>query len=897
MDRRAVIPGVPSGAADPDRWCADVVLADGGTVHLRPVRPDDAARIEEFHSRQSPDSIYMRYFTAMPVLTPRMIDNLIQVDFLDHAGFLVELGDQVVAMASFDRWPDSDVAEVSFMVDEDHRGRGLATVLLEYLVVAAREAGLSSLTAMTLPTNIGMLAVFRRAGFEEGRTFADGLIEVRLGIKPTEEAIELIEQRSAMAAARSVARLLAPRSVAVVGAGREPGGLGHELFANLLDGRFEGAVYPVNPRGGHVRGVRAWPSVVDVPDDLDLAILAVPAANVPAVVLECARKRVRSLVVVTAGFDRTGEMGAPDDGELLSAGELVALARRWGMRLLGPESLGLVNTDPSVSMVATFAPVSVRPGAVGFLTQSGTLGLAALDLAARRGVGISAFVDVGAKADVSGNDVLEYWEHDERTKVALLYLESFGNPRKFVRIARRMGRTTPLVAVKAGDLRPPGREGEPSESAWPESATYGALLAQCGVVRVDNLRELFDVARVLLHQPVPRGPRLAVVSNSRGATAMTVDACAAAGLCLAPGADGVAAPVDLAFDAGPEEYAAAVRAAVAAGTADAVVIIYAPANRDRRDEVAAAVGAATDPTVPTLATFLRAGTDEPFASGPVRIPLFEFPGDAVRVLGLLAGYGEWLERDPGEVPVGLSAAAVATVRDLVDRVLTATPEGRWLDWDEVSQLAAITGLPLAPGELVEDATAAVAAAERLGAPVVLKALGVAAHYRAEQGGVALGLRSPDEVAAAHGRMVAAVGDAMRPALVQHMAGAGVDVLVAGHQHPNVGAVVQVGLGGIAAAADGGRPVALVPLTDRDARRQVTASSVASTLAAADPTGAATAHLERVLLGFSGLLDAVPEVADLVANPVIVGPAGAVLTDLAVRLSPSALDKRPDVRRL
>jgi acyl-CoA synthetase (NDP forming)/GNAT superfamily N-acetyltransferase len=882
----------PGPGVYPQRWEADVVLGDGGTVHIRPVRPDDADALAAFHLRQSAESVYLRYFTAMPVLTPRMLANLTGVDYVDHMAFVVELGDDIVAMGSFDRWPERTVAEVAFMVDEDHRGRGLATVLLEYLVVAAREVGLTGLAAMVLPSNTAMLTVFHRAGFESGREFADGLIEVTLAIEPDADAAALIERRSSAASARSVQRLLAPRSVAVVGVGREPGGLGHELFANVVAGGFTGPVYPVNPRGGTVAGVTVWPSVVDIPDDIDLAVLTVPAAVVPQVVADCARKRVRSLLVVAAGFDRTAELAtaATDGDDVVSTDDVVGLARRWGMRLAGPESLGVVNTSPDVSLVATFAPVRVRPGPVGLLTQSGTMGVAALDLADRCGVGISTFVDVGAKGDVSGNDVLEYWERDGRTRLALLYLESFGNPRKFVRIARRMAATVPIVAVKAGDARPPLR-GDDGVPPWPEQATYGALLAQCGVIRVDNLREMFDVARVLLHQPLPTGRSVAVVSNSRGATAMTLDACDAAGLVV-----NAAASVELAFDAGAGEYADAV-GSVADHGVDAMVVIYAPAMGDQRHEVAGAVAQSAPDGVTTVATFLRAGADDAVVNGGASVPLFEFPGDAVAVLGLLADHRDWLDRPAGVLPDRPGRGAIARVEQLVAAVLAGDPDGRWLGWDEVSQLAAAVGLPLAPGELVADAEGAADAARRIGLPVVLKATGLHPHYRAEQGGVALGLRTGDEVAEAHRRMCATVGEAMDLALVQAVAGHGVDVAVAAHQHPNVGAVVQVGMGGIASVGDRAAPVGLVPITGSDAERLVASSSAGPLLDVVDPSGQAARAVADVVAALSALVDAVPELADVVANPVIVGPTGVGLTDLRVRVAPVTVDVGPDVRRL
>lgn len=866
----------PPDPGDPGRWAGDVALADGGTVHLRLVGPGDEARLVAFHERQSPDSVYQRYFTAMPTLTPRMLDTLVGVDFTDHVALVAEFGEDVVAVGVLDRWPGTTTGEVAFMVDGAHRGRGLATLLLEYLVAAAREVGFESLVAITLPSNQSMLGVFTRAGFETGRTFAEGLIEVTFALEPDEATAELIERRSAAAAARSVARLVSPGSVAVVGAGRDPSGLGHQLFVNLRDGGFAGPVYPVNASGGPVAGSDSWERVVDIPDEVALAIVCVPAEAVPAVVADCARKRVRGLVVVSAGI-------ADPEG-------LVTQARRWGMRVLGPESLGVVNTDPSVAMTATYADVDITAGPVGLLVQSGTLGVAALELAARRGVGISTFVDVGAKADVSGNDVLEFWESDPATRVALLYLESFGNPRKFVRIARRMASQTPIVAVKAGDRRPERR----GSGLWPEAATYGALLRQCGVVRVDTLRQLFDVGRVLLHQPVPNGWRVAVVSNSLGATALTVDACVAAGLEIAP-------PVALPFDAVPADYADAVSSVAA--EVDALVVVYAPAMGDERRAVAEAVAGAVPDGCTAVATFLRPGGGAPVLAH-AGLPIFDFPEEAAGVLGRLAEHGAWRAQDPGTPPVALPEEVLVPVRALVASVLAEEPTGRWLRWDEVSRLAAAAGWPLAAAEVAGDLPAVTAAAERLGYPVALKAVDRRPLFRSAVGGVVLDLRSLEEVAAAYARLGEAArdesGDGTPVALevlVQRMAPDGVDVGMAVHQHPEVGAVASMGLGGIAAVADRNPPVALVPLTDADAGRLVAASRAGGMLEAADPSGSASRHVAVLVGSLAALADEVPELADVVADPVLVGPGGATITDLRIRVAPAAPDRGPDVRRL
>lgn len=897
----AMPPGYPA------RWETDVALTDGGIARVRPVRPSDASAVSDFHARQPSDDVYFRYFTAMPTLTPRMVDRLTNVDYVDRMGFVAELGDDIIGMAAYDLWPERDTAEVSFMIDHDHQGRGLATVLLEYLAVAAREAGLPSLVAMVLPTNRKMLNVLHRVGFEVHSSFEDGVLDVRLDIEPNPEAQARIEDRARRSEARSVARILSPGSIAVIGAGREAGGLGHELFVNLLRSGFGGPVYPVNPHGGHVASVRAWPSILDVPDEIDLAVLCVPAEMTEAVVVECARKRVRGLVVTSAGF---GPPGA-DAGDL--AHRLVFLARRWGMRLIGPESLGVINTQWGVSMKATFADVEVPAGQVGFLTQSGTLGIAALEAARRRGVGISTFVDVGRKVDVSGNDVLQFWEEDPRTSVATLYLESFGNPRTFVRIARRMARNTPIVAVKAGNVAPPARVGSEGEGSWPADATYGSLLEQAGVIRVDALPELFDVARVLLHQQVPTGRRVAVVSNSRGATALTVDALAGGRLDLAaltPDTIGALVgvvpddwragnPVELPFDAGPAEYEAAVAAVMADDGVDACVVVYAPATRDRRHEVARAIGAVATNRVTTVAIFLGAPIDEPLVSGSVRIPLFEFPSEAVRVLGRLADHGDWLAQAVGHVPdvdeLGIDVHAAAAI---LSGVLFDHPGGAWLGWPDVERLAAALGLPVLATREGATVDEAAAAATAVGYPVAIKASGLDRYFRGELGGVALDLRHEDDVREAVARMTELLGtDVMQPIRVQAMSPAGADVLVAAHQHPNVGGVISVGVGGLAGASTNGRPIRVLPLSDADAVRLVDGSGLAASLDVVDAPGRARRHLEDLLVRLAAAVDALPELADLVANPVIVGAEGAAISEIAVRVAPAVIDDLPQVRRL
>ncbi|MGZ4726242.1 MAG: bifunctional acetate--CoA ligase family protein/GNAT family N-acetyltransferase [Acidimicrobiales bacterium] len=879
-------------AAYPTRWEADVALADGGTVHIRPVRPDDAELVEAFHNRQSRESIYFRYFSPMPRLSRRELDRLTKVDYLDHLSLVAMLGGEIIGMAGYDRWTGRDEAEVAFITDDAHHGRGLATVLLEWLVVAAREVGFRGLTAQVLPSNRSMLAVFHQVGFEATSSFGDGVIEVKLGLEPTPEALAAVDERAQRVEARSVERLISPTSVAVIGAGRERGGLGHEVFRNLLAHDFMGPVYPVNPQGGHVASVPSYETVLDIPHEVDLAVIAVPAHEVLAVVDQCARKRVQALVVMSAGLHGVGPLGEAAERTL------VERARSQGMRLIGPESLGLISTDPAVELHASLSSVDVLPGRVGFLTQSGTLGIAALEHARRVGLGISTFIDVGAKADVSGNDVLQFWEGDPRTDVVLLYLESFGNPRKFTRLARRLSRRKPIIAVKAAGATPQRVSKIEGDKDWPADATIGALLAQSGVIRVDTPTELFDVARVIVDQPVPAGRRIAIISNSRGSSNLTLDACYGAGLDPAD-------PVDLTFIAGPESYEQAVGRALADPDVDALLVVYAPPANERRHEVGDAIAraveagwAANSRRVPVVATFLGAAIDAPVGAGSVRIPLFEFPNGAARALGRMADYGAWLAEPVGSLP-DHDPAGLDEARALIADILRDRPDGAWLDVEAAAALLDLCGLPMMPFRLVGSADEAVEAGRALGDPVVLKATGLERLSKSESGGVSLDVHGAEEVRAAYERMVSLLGDAMVPAMVQCMAPAGVDVRVAAHQQPSYGAVISLGLGGSVAMANPRRSVRVIPLTDADARRLVLSSPILPLLADAhgEVDQAETAALEELLLRLAWAVEQLPELADVELNPVLAAGAAVSITAARVRVAPAAWTPDPEVRRL
>ena len=894
----------------PGPWDADVVLSDGGTMHVRPIRPDDGERLAAFHERQSPESIYFRYFSPRPRLSAADIDRLTAVDGIDRMAFVGLINDEMVGVARYDRYPARSEAEVAFFTDDRHAGRGMATVLLEYLAASARDVGITGFTAQVLPTNRRMLGVFRQVGFEVTSRFSDGVIEVEFPIEPTEEAMEAMAERARRAEARSVARILNPRSVAVIGASRRADSLGQAVFRRLLVGELDGALYPVNPEADVVASVRAHPSILDVPDDIDLAVVVVPADQVPEVVEQCGRKRVQGLVVISAGFAEAGAEGARREAAL------VEQARRLGIRLIGPNTMGVLNTAPDVRLVATFADVAPRPGRVAVSSQSGTIGAAVLRRLEQLGVGVSSFVATGNKADVSGNDLLQYWEDDDATDVVVLYLESFGNPRNFARIARRVGRRKPIVAVKAGTALAShpdrGVDGLGDGFAGPTRAgsTAGqaservsdALLAQTGVVRVDTLEQLFDATRVLVDQPLPRGPRVAVLSNFWGPAVLASDACLAAGLelaSLAPETEAslrphllegtrVGNPFELTSEAGPRELIVAAQALLADPGVDALLVLHAPSLDGEVSAMATAVGeVGSAGDKPVLASFL--GSVQPGDERVGSVPVFVFPEAAALALGRVARYQAWRAGQTGVVPTveGVDAdAARALVDDALARAGDATPVP--LALDDAVALLATAGIHPVEQEAVTSADDAVAAAEAIGWPVALKAGGVDRPSRTEHGGVAVDVFGAEELRGSYARMAEHHGPAMEVALVQTMAPDGVDVRIELLQDPVLGATLGFGpsLGPVAVRR-------ILPLTDADAVGLVGSGPVGDDLAELAPSGREA--LVDLLLRVSALADAVPEVAELRLAPVIVSDAVASVTDVRVVLAPWATE--PPVRRL
>ena len=877
-------------------WEWDVLTSDGRPVHIRPIRPDDADALVAFHRGLSPDTVYSRFFGVHPRLSEAEIQRFTHVDQQDRVALVVLDDERLVAVGRFDRIPQRpDEAEVAFVVDDAHQGHGIGTLLLEHLAAIAADRHVERLVAQVMPGNRRMLAMFQASGFEATQHLTTDVVEVTLPVRPSATAEAAIEAREHEAERSSIRRLLRPRSIAVIGASRKPGSVGHELLASLFDGGFEGPIYAVNAAGGDIDGLPAFRSVLDIPEPVDLAVIAVPATAVPGVVDECAHRQVGGLLVVSAGFAE-----ADDDGRARQDA-VVDLARQHGMRMVGPNCIGLVDT--AVRLDATFAPFRAQPGNVAFLSQSGALGIALLERSTALGLGVSSFVSVGNKADVSGNDLLQYWEDDVRTEVILLYLESFGNPRKFARLARRVSRRKPIVALKSGRSAA-GRRAAGSHTAALASPDHAvdALFAQTGVIRVDTLTELFETATLLAWQPLPAGPRVAIVGNSGGPETMATDALEAHGLRLAepdettmrrirsllPDAAAATAanPFDLLASAGPQVIEQVAAALLADDGVDAVVVVATPVLSTTADALANAVARATIGTRKPVLTCILAVPESPATLRRAHIPWYSSPEAAVRALAHAAAYVRWRDRDAGTVPP-LEDIDPEQAAHLVGRGAPDGPRTGWLAPTDAQALLAIYGIEVVTTVHAPDARDAAHKARALGFPVALKSADPALVHKTDVGAVHLDLRSARDVRQAADAITRALGgddDVHAGFVVQPMVADGVEMIAGIVQDPAFGPLVMVGAGGVTAELLGDRSVSILPLTDRDAHDMVRSLRLAPLLRGyRGRPPVAVDRLEDLLCRLAQLADDHPEIAELDCNPVVVTPTRACVVDAKIRL--------------
>ncbi len=877
----------------------EVVLRDGSTLHVRPLQPGDRDEIHTFLTGLSRESIGFRFFGAANLewVTKWCLD----VDYRDRYGVVAETGTprRIVAHAAYIRI-DADRADAAFLVADDWQGHGIATILLAHLADAARSEGIASFTADVLAVNHRMLEVFRESGFELEVRSAYNELHVEFPISLSADARARFVERDRIAAVAAVQSVLEPRSVVVVGASRRAATVGGALLANLLGADFHGPVYAVNEHGGRVHGVVAYRSVLDLPEAVDLAIVVVPAARVADAVRDCATTGVRAVVVISAGFGETGAEGVARQQELVS------ICRAAGIRLVGPNCLGVLNTAPSVALNATFAPHQARLGQVGFLSQSGGLGIAIIEAASRLGLGLSSFVSVGNKADLSGNDFLQYWEQDPSTTVALLYLESFGNPRTFSRVARRVGRVKPVIAVKSG-RSPAGARGTASHTGALLAAadvTVDALFRQAGVIRVDTLAEMFETARLLVAQPAPAGDRVAIVTNAGGPGIVCADACQAAGVQvpeLEPGlarelsarlptTASVANPIDMIATATAQDYRRTLSTLASSGAFDAILAIFVPPLVTDAVDVAAAIRQVAEAShgCTIAAVFMTA--DGPPAeladsSTATTVPGFQFPEEAARAVAQAARYGRWRARPDGS-PAVTGAADVERGAAVISRELAGG--AGWMSPAAVAALLDCHGITQARWRIASDADSAAQAAAALGRPVAVKAVAPGLVHKRDVGAVALGLDGAAAVRAAADQIVGTVSEAgftVTGFVVQEMIGDGVELLVGVAQDQRFGPVLACGTGGTNTELLKDVAVRLTPVTDFDATEMLSELRTFQLLRGyrgSEPCDIEA--VERILLRVSAMVEAHREIIELDCNPVIARPDGATVVDARIRIA-------------
>jgi acetyl coenzyme A synthetase (ADP forming)-like protein len=862
----------------------DVILRDGGTLRLRAPESTDADALTAFFAHLSVESMHRRFHGR------RRVDRSLIEHFLVSSPdrrVLVGLaatadGERIVAVAEYARLRNPSVAEVAFAVADDLQGHGIGPRLLERLAVVAAGAGVEKFVAEVLPENRAMLRVFADAGFDISRQVGGGEVEVRFSIAPTAAFRARVDERDHVAVAASLQPFFEPRSVAVIGASRRRGSIGGELFRNILAADFAGAAYAVNREGEPVAGVQASTSISEIGVPVDLAVICLPAAHVEEAARAALVAGVRALCVISSGFAEVGRDGAARQERLL------ALVGSYGARLIGPNCLGIAV--PGIGLNATFAPRALPPGRIAFSSQSGALGLALLEKAAERNLGFSAFVSVGNKADVSSNDLLEWWEDDDATDLVLLYLESFGNPRKFGRLAGRVARRKPILALKAGTTRAGARAASSHTAALAGSETaIDALFRQAGVLRASTLEELVDAATLLSNQPLPRGRRVALVSNAGGLGILCADACEAGGLELEPlGEDtrerlrailpadaSVTNPVDLLGSATATTYESALPLVLADPAIDSVIVLFVPPVVAIADDVAAAVIRAAgdgDGSKPVLAVVVSCdGIPPALREAGCPVAAFIYPESAARALALAAERGDWLRREAGTV-LAVDGIDRAGARGLIDSVA----DERWLDPAETRALLAAYGIPLVAERSAATVAEAVAAARDLGFPVVVKSA-VAGAHKTESGGVALGLASAEEVGAAALRIGA-------PVLVQPMISHGVELLAGVVQDPVFGPLVAFGPGGVLAELIGDTHFAIAPLTEVDADELVHGGKAGRLVAGfrgGPPADAAA--LSDLIQRLARLAEDNPEVAELDLNPVLGLRDGCIAVDARVRV--------------
>jgi acyl-CoA synthetase (NDP forming)/GNAT superfamily N-acetyltransferase len=869
----------------PVEWEADVVLTDGGVAHLRPIRPSDADMLVQFYDRVSPESKYLRFFAPYPKLTDRDVARFTQVDYVDRVALILTVADRMIAVGRYDRLDDNE-AEVAFLVEDAHQGRGIAQLLLEHLAEAARERGINRFVAEVLPQNRRMAQIFADAGYRVSKGIQDGVLEVEFPILPTNTSVGAMERREHRAESASVHRLLIPNRVVVYG----PGAIVQRIADSVLGGDFRGELICVASDSSQIRGVKTTASIASVHGQIDLALVFVRSDQLGDVVIEAAHKGAHGIVLLT------GSQVKPADSLTL-----INLARAYGIRALGPDALGLINTHVATSLNATPGPMP-RSGGVGLFCQSAAVGIAQLNHAVEQQIGLSSFVSTGGYADVTANDVIQYWEDDEDTRVCLLSLDSIGNPRKFSRLARRLARRKPVVVFAPGQVSWGSHAGDRGGLGHSPDVAVDALFRQAGVMVVHQRSAMYDIAKIAARQPLPNGPRVGLVTNSSGLAQQMLATVRGVGLVCDM------EPILLADDVNAPTVAGAVRSAMA-GDCDAVVCaivrVFDGGTEAVHDALTQVAATATKPVIGALLGF-RAAPEvewEPDVWGG--LPSFDGPTSAIHALAAVSAYAHWRQRDPGAVPMLDNDTDRA--RRLVNSILTRQSDGRELSDAETSELLSAYGIDVVPRYRVDNLEQAIEVAERLGWNVVLKATADLVRGRPDLASVRRNLDRPEEMAEAWHDLTLLVrglglDDENWPSVaepaVQAMAPPGVALVITSREDAAFGPIISLGLDGIPSELLGDIVYRVPPLTTVDAAAMVRDLRAAPTLFGHNGRlGVDVGAIENLLHRIAQLADDLPQLASLTLKPCVAARRGVAVLGARTFIAPTADRRDPLARTL
>ncbi|HEY51409.1 MAG TPA: GNAT family N-acetyltransferase [Dehalococcoidia bacterium] len=886
-----------ANSAYPSQYENEVLLKDGSRILLRPIRQDDTERWLAFFQRQSQQTKYFRFQRDPGKMGPEDAQRFCTVDYKNTFALVGEVQREqrreIIAIGRYYRLPNKRSARVAFAIEDAYHGKGIGTRLIEWLANAARDNGIAFFEGDVLAENERMMSVLKDYGFHIDSELRGGVYHVTIPIARSRRVEQKEAERERLSTVASIRHVLTPRSIAVIGASRQPGSLGQLVFQNIMDAGFTGVVYPVNPKADAIMAVKAYPSVLDVPGEVDLAIIIVPTQFVARVADECGRKGARAIIVITDGFKERGLEGAAREEELRD----VALGH--GMRLVGPNCMGILNTDPEVRLNASFSRIYPPRGNIAFLSQSGAMGLVILEYAMDLNMGISGFVSVGNRADISSNDLLQYWEDDPSTRVILLYLESFGNPRKFSRIAKRVSSKKPIVIVKGG-ATPVGSHAASSHTgamATP-AVVSDALFRQAGIIRVDSIEELFDVATLLSNQPLPEGKRLFIVTNGGGPGILAADASAQQGLALPEIAPETAReleqlmqrdisignPLDLTGSVTPQEFEGSLKVLAGDDNVDAVLAIFVPAAVVDSTLVEEAIRRVSPlyqrHKKPLLACFMgQRGFKASLGKTGSFVPCYPFPEDAISALAKAVEYRELREKPRGAVP-----RIKGIKRERAHRVIEAAMSQNqerpfWLPADKIADLLDCYGIRAAETAVAGSADEAAALAARAGFPVVVKLNSSTITHKTDVGGVVLDLNSEDEVKSAFKAIedkLTAIGreSEMQGVTIQRMIQDGVEIIAGVTQDPTFGPLIMFGMGGVQAELLKDIVLRLHPLTELDAKEMVSSIKMASLFEGfrgTPPSDVQSVH--DLLLRLSAMVEDIPQIAELDFNPVKVMAKG------------------------